>query len=263
MRAWRERYTEYVNAAAYLDRIRYRGPLAPSADTLRQLQVAHLLSVPFENLSIHLGEPIVLEDEGLFEKVVTRRRGGFCYELNGLFAWLLRSLGFRVTKLAAEVMNARGEWGLPFDHMTLLVALADHWLVDVGFVDSFLERLKLERRTEQVQRSQTYQLDLEHGRFTVMRRDGEGPWKPQYRFDLTPYEYADYGQMCRYHQTSPESHFTQRRLCSLATRDGRVTISGTRLITTTGAWRQESELMTEQDYVDALRDRFGIVFAAS
>lgn len=247
-----------MNAAAYLERIRYRGPSAPTAEALRQLQVAHLLSVPFENLSIHMGEAIVLDDEALFDKVVTRRRGGFCYELNGLFAWLLRALGFRVTMLAAEVMNARGEWGLPFDHMALLVALEDRWLVDVGFGDSFMEPLRFEPHAEQTQGRFLYRLDTEGARFMVMRRDEDAPWTAQYRFDLTPYEYVDYAEMCRYHQTSPDSHFTRGRVCSLATREGRVTISGTRLIVRTDEWRQEWQL-GEKDYVEALRNRFGIV----
>jgi N-hydroxyarylamine O-acetyltransferase len=252
-----------VNAATYLERINYRGALAPTADTLRQLQLAHLMSVPFENLSIHACEPIVLDDELLFAKVVMRRRGGFCYELNGLFAWLLRSLGFRVTMLAAEVMNARGEWGLPFDHMVLLVALEDRWLVDVGFGDSFIEPLRFDPHTEQTQGGRSYRVDTEGPRFVVMRRDGDGPWNAQYRFDLTPYEYADYAEMCRYHQTSPHSHFTRGRICSRATREGRVTISGTRLIVTTDDWRQEWELPSEKAYVKALRDRFGIVLTAA
>ncbi len=252
-----------MNTAAYLERINYRGSLRPTADTLRKLQVAHLLSVPFENLSIHAGEPIVLEDEPLFEKVVVRRRGGFCYELNGLFACLLRALGFRVTMLAAEVMNADGEWGLPFDHMALLVTLQDRWLVDVGFGDSFIEPLKFEMHAEQAQGRYLYRLDPEGARFMVMRSHEDAPWKPQYRFDLTPCEYADYAEMCRYHQTSPDSHFTRGRICSMATREGRVTISGTRLIVRTDDWRQEWELPGEDDYVDALRDRFGIVMTAA
>lgn len=252
-----------MNAAAYLERINYRGALAPTADTLRQLQLAHLMSVPFENLSIQACEPIVLDDELLFEKVVRRRRGGFCYELNGLFAWLLRSLGFRVTMLAAEVMNAGGEWGLPFDHMALLVTLQDRWLVDVGFGDSFLEPLRFEPHTEQMQGRRSYRIDSDGPRFLVTRRDGDAPWNAQYRFDLTPYEYADYAEMCRYHQKSPHSHFTRRRICSLATREGRVTISGTRLIVTTDDWRQEWELPSEKDYVEALRSRFGIVLTAA
>ena len=247
-----------MHMAAYVERIGLHGPLRPTADTLRRLQVAHLLSVPFENLSIHSGEPVRLEDDALFEKIVTRRRGGFCYELNGLFAWLLRSLGFRVTMLAAEVMNARGEWGLPFDHMALLVTLEDPWLVDVGFGDSFVEPLRLEPATGQSQGQRSYRLDPADGRFVLMRRGRDGSWTPQYRFDLTPYEYADYEEMCRYHQTSPQSPFTQKRVCSLATPDGRITISGMHLIRTTDDDRQERQLSTEADYLDALREHFGI-----
>jgi len=97
------------------------------------LHLAHLLSAPFENLSIHWHEPIVLTDEALFQKIVLRQRGGFCYELNGLFASLLRTLGFQVEMLSAGVMNKRGEFGPEFDHMTLMVTLAERWLVDVGF----------------------------------------------------------------------------------------------------------------------------------
>jgi N-hydroxyarylamine O-acetyltransferase len=253
-----------MDRSAYLERIGYRGPLTATAATLRDLQVAHLMAVPFENLSIHAGEPIVLDDEWLFEKVIGRRRGGFCYELNGLFAWLLRSLGFRVTMLAAEVMDARGVWGPPFDHMTLLVTLADRWLVDVGFGDSFLEPLKLEMETEQAQGRHTYRLDpSEGGRLVLTRRGEDGAWKAQYRFDLTPFEYADYESMCRYHQTSPDSHFTRSRICSMATPDGRVTISGSRLIVTTDEWRREWELRDEGAYLAALRDRFRIVLTAS
>jgi N-hydroxyarylamine O-acetyltransferase len=95
----------------YLDRINYDGPLSPTAETLRLLQVAHLQAVPFENLSIHANEPIVLEDQALFEKIVRRRRGGFCYELNGLFAALLRELGFKVEMLSAGVANDKGVFG--------------------------------------------------------------------------------------------------------------------------------------------------------
>ena len=112
-----------MDIKAYLERINYHGSLAPTADTLRDLQVAHLLAVPFENLSIHAKEPIVLEDEALFTKIVERRRGGFCYEANGLFAALLRALGFDVRMLSAEVANGEGGFGPAFDHMALMVSL--------------------------------------------------------------------------------------------------------------------------------------------
>jgi len=123
-----------MDITAYLQRINYRGSLAPSAQTLRELQLAHLFAVPFENLSIHSAEPIVLNDDALFEKIVLRRRGGFCYELNGLFAALLRQLGFEVTMLSAGVNNSEGVFGPDFDHMTLLVVPSEdseeRWLAD-------------------------------------------------------------------------------------------------------------------------------------
>src|SRR5712691_9235553 len=143
---------------AYLERINYHGSLAPDAETLRELQVAHLLAVPFENLSIHARQPIILEDDALFTKIVENRRGGFCYEANGLFAALLRALCFDVAMLSAEVANAEGEFGPNFDHMSLLVTLEQRWLVDVGFGDSFLEPLLLDERGEQVQGNRAYRI---------------------------------------------------------------------------------------------------------
>lgn len=86
---------------AYLNRIGYEGAVNPSSDTLRALHLAHVLTVPFENLDIHLGRSISIEPEALFRKIVLARRGGYCFELNGLFALLLEQLGFSVTRLAA------------------------------------------------------------------------------------------------------------------------------------------------------------------
>ncbi|TDI15991.1 MAG: arylamine N-acetyltransferase, partial [Acidobacteria bacterium] len=90
---------------AYLKRIGYRGSRQPTAETLRQLHRAHLLAVPFENLDIPLGHPIVLSLPSFYDKIVRRRRGGFCYELNGLFGWLLEQLGFTVVMLSARVFE--------------------------------------------------------------------------------------------------------------------------------------------------------------
>jgi N-hydroxyarylamine O-acetyltransferase len=249
-----------LDVTAYLDRIRYRGPLTPDAETLRRLHVAHMLAVPFENLSIHWGEPIVLDDAALFDKVVRRRRGGFCYELNGLFAALLRSLGFEVAMLSAGVMRAGGEFSPDFDHMALSVSLEERWLADVGFGDSFLEPLRLETRGEQVQTDgNAFRVDAtENDRLVVMQRDESGSWGAQYRFGLEPYAYADFVPRCLYHQTSPSSHFKQRPICSLATPGGRVTLSQTRLIVTEGGERHERELAGESEYAEVLRQSFGI-----
>jgi N-hydroxyarylamine O-acetyltransferase len=250
-----------TNIEAYLTRINYSGSLEPTAETLRALQVAHLFAVPFENLSIHAGEPIVLDDNALFTKIVANRRGGFCYEANGSFAALLRGLGFDVAMLGAGVARPQGGFGPNFDHMTLMVTLAERWLVDVGFGDSFLEPLLLDARFDQAQGTRAFRIVEDNDHLILSRRNQGGDWEPQYRFTLQPYTFADYEEMCRFHQTSPDSHFTKGRLCSLATEEGRVTLSDMRLITTSGPQqlRDERTLTTEEEYDRVLRDQFGIV----
>jgi N-hydroxyarylamine O-acetyltransferase len=236
----------------YLDRIGYRGPTPANVDTLRKLHVAHLLATPFENLDIPRGRPIVLDEARLFDKIVRRHRGGFCYEQNGLFAALLRAIGFRIDMIAAGVFGERG-YGPDFDHMALIVHLEEPWLADVGFGDGFREPLRLNERAEQRQDPDTFRIDPEADRFVLLRQS-----QPQYRFTLQPRGLTDYEEMCRYHQTSPKSFFTQRRMCSLATEWGRITLSDSRLIETRNGLREERDL-TEDEVPGVLRDRFGIV----
>ena len=251
-----------MNIDAYLERINYNGSRAVNAETLRDLQVAHLRSVPFENLSIHAGEPIVLNEDALFTKIVDARRGGFCYECNGLFAGLLRALGFDVAMLAAGVAKREGEFGPIFDHMALMVPLDERWLADVGFGESFLEPLLLDSRADQVQGTRTFRIDDDNnGGLILSRRDDGEDWKPQYRFTLQPYTFPDYEEMCRFHQTSPDSHFTKGLICSRATADGRITLSDMRFITTSGPQhlRDERTLSSREEYDRVLRDEFGVV----
>jgi N-hydroxyarylamine O-acetyltransferase len=252
--------SKHVNIKSYLERINYRGSLTPSSETLRELQVAHLLTVPFENLSIHHKEAILLETEALFEKIVDRRRGGFCYELNGLFAALLSGLGFQVEMLAAEVASADGGFGPNFDHMALIVSLERRWLVDVGFGDSFREPLLIDERGEQEQGERAYQIISDGNKLVLKQRDTGDAWKTQYRFTLQAYEFADYAEMCRYHQTSPQSHFTQKRVCTRTTEEGRITLSEMRFITTLrNGERQERTLTDQEEYAEILRKHFNIV----
>jgi len=215
--------------------------------------------VPFENLSIHAGEQIVLEDEALFRKIVSRRRGGFCYELNGLFAALLRGLGFEVAMLSAQVANDDGGFSRDFDHMTLLVSLGERWLVDVGFGDSFIEPLLLDERGPQMQRDSAYRIDVDADWLIMERADKSGEWKPQYRFTLKPFQYADYAEMCTYHQTSPLSHFTKGRICSRLTPQGRISLSDMRLITSEAGERREHTAASQEEYEELLSDYFGVV----
>lgn len=250
-----------MDVQAYLDRIEFRGSLDPHFEMLRQLHLAHLLHVPFENLSIHSHEPIVLNDSALFEKIVTHRRGGFCYELNGLFAALLRELGFEVAMLSAQVAGNQNEFSRDFDHMTLRVALNQgRWLADVGFGDSFIEPLPLVADAEHQQRQNRYRLLSDNQERLVLEQALRNEdWKPQYRFSLQPYQYGDYAEMCSYHQTSPESHFTRQRICSRLTPRGRISLSDMRFIITENGVRSERVLKNEAEYAEILREQFGVV----
>ena len=250
-----------MNVDTYLERINYNGSREVNAETLRALQVAHLMRVPFENLSIHSGEPIVLDEDALYTKIVDQRRGGFCYECNGLFAGLLRALGFDVTMLAAGVARADGSFGPIFDHMTLMVTLNERWLVDVGFGESFLEPLLLDTRADQQLGTRSFRLIEEDDHLVLMRRNDGEDWQPQYRFALQPYTFPDYEEMCHFHQTSPDSHFTKGLICSRATEDGRITLSDMRFITTFGPQRLRDEqiLTSREEYHRILRDQFGVV----
>jgi N-hydroxyarylamine O-acetyltransferase len=246
-----------LDISAYLRRIDYRGPRDPTPQTLQALHTAHMLAVPFENLDIHR-RPIILDEAALFDKIVMRRRGGFCYELNGLFAALLRALGFDVTLLSARVARANGGFGPEFDHLTLLIALGERWLADVGFGDAFRAPLRLDDPGEQHEGARSYRLAREEQRWLMLQRDAGADWEPQYAFTLQPRRLADFVDMCHYHQTSPESSFTQRRICSRATPDGRVTLSDMKLIVTTQSARQERLLADQGEYDAALKQHFGI-----
>lgn len=242
---------------AYLRRIDYAGPRDPTLQTLQALHTAHMLTVPFENLDIP-ERPIILDEGALFDKIVMRRRGGFCYELNGLFAALLRALGFDVTLLSAHVARANGDFGPEFDHLTLLIALEQRWLADVGFGDSFRAPLRLDEPGEQQERARSYRLTHEQQRWLMLQRDDGADWEPQYDFTLEPRRHTDFVDMCHYHQTAPESSFTQRHICSRATEAGRVTLSGMKLIVTTQSERQERTLADQAEYAAALKQYFGI-----
>ena len=245
----------------YLNRINYAGSVEPSATTLRALHLAHLESVPFENLDIHLGRPIELNLPALFDKIVVRHRGGFWYELNGLFAWLLQRLGFEVTLLSARDAHDDGDYGPEFDHLTLCVRTLSNpsclWLTDVGWGDTFCEPLKIGQISQQIQRGRAYRLEQDGDDYVLWQKNYDGTWERHYRFTLQARSYQDFAAMCRYHQTSAESLFVQKRICTRLTHDGRITLDAWRLITTTDGQRQE-QLVDEESYHDILKVYFGV-----
>src|SRR5712691_11846615 len=243
----------------YLKRIGYRGPLRLSLETLRRLHESHLLSVPFENLDIHLGRPIILKEDAFYEKIIKHHRGGFCYELNGSFAALLTRLGFKVSMLSARVARKNGGFSPEFDHMVLLVRFKDRWLADVGFGELFTEPKRLDYSGSQFDNGRVYRITRRAGGRLLSRWDSEkNLWQPQYLFSLRPRRLGDFVRRCRYQQTSPNSHFKKGRLCTLLTRNGRVTLTDTKLIVTRGHRRIERPVKTRGEFHRLLRKWFGM-----
>jgi N-hydroxyarylamine O-acetyltransferase len=246
-----------MDVPAYLERINYHGPLAPTAEVLRDLHRSHMFTVPFENLDIHIPRTIVCDEEHFIHKIVNQRRGGFCYELNGAFAALLRALGFKVTLLSARVPCADGSDGPEFDHLTLRVELNEPWLADVGFGDSFLEPLRLQLELEQLQGERFFRITPADGMLLYEMKVNDN-WKMQYSFTLRSRQLPEFAAMCRYHQTSPDSPFTRKRVCSRATPDGRITLSNGKLIETRNGERHEHTL-SDEEWKAKLQELFGVV----
>ncbi len=240
-----------MDVTAYLSRIG-----AVRDDDLPTLMARHLEAVPFENLSVHLREPITTEPAALLEKIVDRRRGGFCYELNGAFALLLGALSLPVALWSARVARGDGTFGPPGDHMALVVPVdGRRLLVDVGFGRFALGPLDLDRRDDQADRFGTFALrDAPDGELDVLH-DGA----VVYRLDPRPRVRDDFAPLCWWHATSPTSPFTASLTCSRVTPTGRLTLSGDRLITTTDDGSRTERTLTVDEQLAVYRDDFGFV----
>jgi N-hydroxyarylamine O-acetyltransferase len=243
--------------SAYLQRIAVPRPLTADTVTLHLLHRAHQLTVPFENLSMHLAEPITLTDGALIDKIVHRGRGGICYELNGAFALLLQSLDAQVTRVGARVYGDDGQLGIPFDHMALIVRSSDGsgpWLVDIGFGRNSVYPLLFDsRNTQDDSGGQFLLVDTVDGDIDVLR-DGQ----PLYRVERHERAQSDFAPTCWWQQSSPDSHFTHSTICSRLTETGRVSLSDRTLIITTDGERSERHLPTDEALLAAYRYHFNI-----
>lgn len=248
-----------MNVAAYLDRLGLdRGVLSPDADSLRLLQRSHLLSVPFENLDIHWKRPIVLDVERFYQKVVEDRRGGFCYELNGLFNELLIQLGFTTRLISARVFNGATH-GPDFDHAAVIVTIGhEEYLADVGFGDFSAEPLRFFLDVEQTDSADTFIIRRFNNEYFEVAKRADDDWKSEYIFKDTARDLSDFSEMCDFQQYSPESHFTKGKLCSIMTASGRKTLTDKKFIVTAGDSRSELEIDGNFDHI--LATEFKIVF---
>ena len=250
---------------AYLERLGLKDESLPlTRETIGRLQKAHLMTVPFENLDVVWRRHIQLDERLLFQKIVGERRGGFCYELNGLMVAMLRQMGFDACLVAAAVANEEGLYGREAAHASIRVALDEPALMDVGFGRSFVRPLALKAGLIQHDGRDDYRLLRQDDLWVLQRRSNRPDvWQDYFRFNEEPWSLGDFQDMCNYQQTSPESHFTQRTVCSIVTGTGRITLAGDRLIRTENDRRDEVPFSASATFDRHLKEIFAIVRPAS
>lgn len=240
----------------YLKRIGLPRRQAADHAFLGNLMLQHLLRVPFENFDVLRGVPIELNLEKLYRKIVLQQRGGFCYELNALFAWLLAELDYSTTMLAAGVYQAGGAFSPLYDHMALKVEIGSiSYLVDVGFGASTVSPIALPDGELQ-DRGGRFRI-RPNGDLFLLEFDAPG-WTPRYRFSPDPQPLEAFVNRCRFHQSSPQSHFTRGVICTIARPNGRLTLSQQALTLTENAATVKVPIVTEEARRCLLQKEFGI-----
>lgn len=242
----------------YCARIAYGGSREPSLATLRALHRAHLLAIPYENLDIHLGLPLGLDPEAMFTKLVDERRGGWCYEMNGLFGRVLETLGFDVRYLAGTVGRAERGWRAQGNHLVLLVRLDRPWIVDVGFGDGFLTPIPLEPG-HYTQGFLDYRVGREGPRWRVHNHEHGGA--DGFDFTLTPRTLDDFRVQCHELQTAPDSSFVRTTVCERFLPHGLVMLRGAVLREVSAAGVTTHVVTDAIEYDRVLRERFDLAIA--
>ncbi len=248
-----------MNIETYLQRINIEDQkISTDIKSLKYLQRQHLLNVPFENLDIHWGKTIKLDVRKFNTKIVEDKRGGFCYELNGLFNELLKAIGFTTRIVSCCVANKEGKFGAEYDHLAIIVDIkGEEYLVDVGFGGFTIEPLLIELGAEQQDSSGVYKV-LKFEEYLEIQKKTTDGWKPQYTFKNLERELKEFDGMCVFNQTSPESHFTKGKLCSILTLDGRKTLTDKKFIILKDGVREEAEVKSNQEFCEVLKREFGI-----
>jgi N-hydroxyarylamine O-acetyltransferase len=242
------------NLPAYLARIGFQGQPRVDAHTLRALHQAHLLAISYENLDIHLGRALTLETDSIYEKIVQQGRGGWCYEMNGLFAWALREMGFSVTLLASAVNRAVHGLAAERNHLILRVRLERDYLVDVGFGNGFFQPLPLEPGLYQ-QGWQAFELAQMGDHWRLIDHGSGGPG---YDFTLEPRQMGDFAAQCQHLQTAPDSGFVRAMVCYRFMHGQIVNLRGLVLRRYGNGGLTETTLQDERAYHRTLTEVFGL-----
>jgi N-hydroxyarylamine O-acetyltransferase len=245
-----------MNLDAYLARIGLQRPLPTNLDTLTAVHRAHLTAISYENLDIHLGRRLGLDLAQIYDKIVVRGRGGWCYEMNSLLGWALRELGFDVMTLGAAVGVETEEDRQHMDHMVLSVLLdGERYLIDAGFGNAFLDPFPLREGSYQ-QAYHTFKLhrDGDYWHFTNHAHGGPG-----FDFLLQARTTEEFASRCDWLQTSPDSGFVQRAVAHRLLPDySMISLRGAVLTTINEQGKSQQVIETLDAYRDTITQRFGL-----
>ena len=217
------------NETAYLSALGLTRPLVADLNYLQTLTQRHLHRIPFENLDIHLGIPIQFDLDHLFTKIISQGRGGFCYELNGLFYALLQCLGYQVWLISARVYDNPRKYSPAYDHMAIVVQLSDGiYLADVGF-GSFSEHpIRLEEGVVTHDGATNYRVDRYYQYYRISAYTNQ-QWIPEYICKLNPQPWQAFHNRSLYHQYDDGSHFRKGPVITKLTAEGRITLTDQKL----------------------------------
>jgi len=242
----------------YLRRIKFTDTPVVNKNVLYKLQKNHILNVPFENLDIHYGNKINLSTTDIYKKIILENRGGFCYELNGLFCKLLKEIGFNARLISACVHIKNDQYSPEYDHMAIMVTLENqNYLVDVGFGKFTLEPLVIKTEQKITDDFGQFQFDIYKTDYYRINEARGNILVPQYIFKTIERELFEFAERCDFHQTNNESHFRKQKLISISTSDGRITLNNSRLKITKVGVEQEIKF-GENEFETKLKHYFDI-----
>ncbi|CAE6785224.1 arylamine N-acetyltransferase family protein [Paraburkholderia haematera] len=254
-----------VNLENYFTRIGYEGPRAATLEVLQEIHKLHPRSIPFENLNPFTRRAVKLDLESVEHKLITQKRGGYCFEQNALFANVLTQLGFNVIPLIGRVLWGRESGAIPpRTHMVLRVDIKNEaWIADVGFGSMTLTTpLRLIAGTAQHTQLGTFRLaDASHGAFNLEVQSRDETWARVYRFDLHPVEWIDYETSNWYTSSAPDSIFLSNLIVCRVLPESRLTLRNDQLNerTADGQIFGERQLKTADELATCLRDQFGLI----
>jgi N-hydroxyarylamine O-acetyltransferase len=230
-----------------------------SVETLRALHIAHTLNVPFENLDVFYRRPILLDGASLYKKIVEKRRGGYCFEMNGIFSLVLQQMGFNVTNLLAKV-TIDGLHYTTKTHQAILVEIDGvQWLADVGFGnEGIISPLILKENREQKQFAHAYRLTTHPALGYVLEKKDEAGYHPLYAFTLDACSPEDFLMSNHFTSTFPESFFLTMRMCTMPTKEGRITLTDSRFKVVAHNNVSELPIANEDEFKAVLKEHFGL-----